>query len=143
MGRFQFRLQALYDLRRHMEKEQKDALAREKQRLDALRAEAERLSDQFSCWSRKYLVCGEQGMSPAQAAQISGYLSELERLIRENARQTVRQEAEMEKARQALVEKMKDRKVMDTLHDKQQASFQAQERLKDEKEIEEIISNRL
>ena len=142
MSRFQFRLQALYDLRHQMEKEQKDALAREKQRLDGLLAEAERLADEFSGWSRKYLECGEQGMSPAQAAQISGYLGELERLIRENAQETVRQETVMEKARQELAEKMKDRKVMDTLHDKRQAEFQTQEQLKAEKEIEEIIINR-
>ena len=143
MARFTFRLKPVLELRRHLEQESRDALARERQVLSGLQDEGKRLSGEFKFWSRRYMKSAETGISPQEAVRISSYIEELNRLTEENAKAVARQNAVVEKERLALIEKMKDRKTIETLYDKQLAAFTENERKKAEKETEEIIAGRL
>lgn len=62
--KFNFRLQTVYDLRQHMESEQKDELARERQQLNELILDEQRLRENFSLWSFRYMERAKTGMSP-------------------------------------------------------------------------------
>jgi flagellar protein FliJ len=140
--KFKFRLQSVYDLRQHLESEQKDALTAAQQKLNELVAAREELNGRFDLWSKKYLALAREGMSPIDAVRIGKYLDDLGKGIMLASRQVEKQEAEVEKERLLLIEKMKDRKTMESLYDKQNERFIYDEGKKDEKEIEDLISSR-
>lgn len=140
--KFKFRLQTVYDLRKHLESEQKDALARERQKLNELIAEEQRLKVKFKLWSSRYLEAAGAGMSPSDAVIIGRYLDELQKSIIQAGRGIERQNAVVERERLLLIEKMKERKTIETLHDKQHERFNYDEGRRQEKEIEELITSR-
>lgn len=139
---FRFRLQTVYDLKQHMEDEQKDALARERIKLDNLAAEEQSLKQKLMFWSKRYLSSASEGISPIEVVQIGRYIEELNQNIIKTGRQIERQKAVVERERQLLIEKMKERKTLETLHDKQLERFKYEQGKEQEKEIEELISSR-
>lgn len=140
--KFKFRLQTVFDLKQHMESEQKDALARERQKLNELVAEQQKLKDKFKLWSARYLESAKTGMSPSDAVLVGRYLDELQKSIIKAGREIERQNAVVERERLLLIEKMKERKTIETLHDKQRERFCYEEGRRQEKEIEELITSR-
>lgn len=140
--KFKFRLQTVYDLRQHLESEQKDALTRERQKLNELVASKEELKASFKEWSKRYMLLAGKGMSPQDAVRIGQYLDEIDRNIIIVSRQIEKQQLNVENERKLLIEKMKDRKSMEKLFDKQRERFIYDENKKEEKEIEELISTR-
>lgn len=140
--KFKFRLQSVYDLRKHLESEQKDALMKERQKLDGLIAAKEELSERFDMWSQKYMKLAGEGMNPIDAVRIGQYLEDLSKNIVLALRKIERQEPIVESERILLIERMKDRKTMETLYDKQQERFRYDEGKKEEKVIEDLISSR-
>ena len=140
--KFKFRLQTVYDLRQHLEEEQKDTLAKERQKLGELVAAREALKNSFDTWSKKYMTLAVEGMSPIEAVRIDQYLDDLNKNIVLASRQIEKQTENVENERLILIEKMKDRKTMETLSDKQRERFRLEEARKEEKEIEELISSR-
>jgi flagellar FliJ protein len=140
--KFKFRLQSVYDLRQHMESEQKDELARERQKMDELVAEEQKLRESFALWSEHYMRSASTGISPKDAVLISNYLDELDKNIVITGRKIEQQNAVVERERLLLIERMKDRKTMDSLYDKQLDRFTYEQGRLDEKEIEELITSR-
>ena len=140
--KFKFRLQTVYDLRQHLEEEQKDTLAKERQKLGELVAAREALKSSFDTWSKKYMALAVEGMSPIEAVRIDQFLDDLNKKIVLASRQIEKQTETVENERLLLIEKMKDRKTMETLCDKQRERFRFEEGKKEEKEIEELISSR-
>jgi flagellar FliJ protein len=143
MARFKFRLKPIRELRKHIEQEYKDSLARERQILYGLQDEGKRLRDEFFFWSRQYMKNAEAGISPQEAVRINAYIEELNRLMDANEKADAAQSAVVEEARLELIEKMKDRKTLDTLYEKQFSSYTENERYKAERETEEMITSRL
>lgn len=140
--KFKFRLQSVFDLRQHLESEQKDALTKERQKLDELVAAREALNVKFDMWSKKYITLAGVGMSPIDAVRIGQYLEDITKDIVLTSRQVERQKANVEKQRLLLIEKMKDRKTMETLFDKQHERYRYDESKKEENEIADLISSR-
>jgi flagellar FliJ protein len=85
----------------------------------------------------------EAGISPQEAVRINAYIEELNRLMDANEKADAAQSAVVEEARLELIEKMKDRKTLDTLYEKQFSSYTENERYKAERETEEMITSRL
>lgn len=142
MGRFHFRLQAVQELRQHAEKEQQDALLRERRRLDALMTKSTRLADDFTRWSGRYLESGSRGLPALEMARIRAYLDELSGQIACNAAKIREQEAVVERERLRLVERVKERRIIDTLHDKKYTAFTQQQRRSSYKELEDQMAGR-
>jgi flagellar protein FliJ len=140
--KFKFRLQSVYDLRQHLESEQKDKLEKERQKLMELFAERENFKKNFELWSRRYMGLAGGGMTPTEAVRIGRYLDDLDKKIILISRQIEKQNDLVEKERLILIERMRDRKTMETLYDKQFERFRYDENKKEEKEIEELISSR-
>jgi flagellar FliJ protein len=143
MARFKFRLKPIQELRKHIEQEHKDALSREQQKLYELQDEGKRLKGEFTFWSRQYMRTAEAGISPQEAVRINTYLGELNSLIEGNDKAVAAQSIVAENARLELIEKMKDRKTLDTLYEKQFSSYTENERYKAERETEEMVTSRL
>jgi flagellar FliJ protein len=143
MARFKFRLKPIRELRRHIEQEYKDALSRERQSLYELQDEGKRLRGEFGFWSRQYIKNAEAGISPQEAVRINAYIEELNRLMDENDKAAAAQSTVVEDVRLELIEKMKDRKTLDTLYEKQFSSYTENEKYKAERETEEMITGRL
>lgn len=142
MGRFVFRLQPVYDLRKHAEKEQQDALARERQKLLEIERAGAALQAAFGNWSAAYVRSAREGMTPPEALRISNYIDELGHRLEENQKQAQQQNGVVEKERLLLIEKMKERKTLDKLYEKQLNAYREAERLRDEQEIEERVAGR-
>lgn len=142
MKKFVFRLAAVQNLRVYAEKQQKDALAREQQALTRLEQEEAALAAQEEIWSRRYLELCEQGTRPQRLAQVQAYLCEQRAQRRKNARRQREQREAVEKARELLLEKVRDRKSMDALYQKQLHDYLYEQKLQAEKELEEQVSVR-
>ena len=142
MKKFVFRLAAVQNLRVYAEKQQKDVLAREQQALALLEKEETELTAREADWSHRYLQFCEQGTSPQRLAQVQAYLSEQRARRRENAHKQRTQHAAVEKARELLLEKVRERKSMDALYQKQLKAYLYEQKLQAEKELEDQVSVR-
>ncbi|HEX2937564.1 MAG TPA: flagellar export protein FliJ [Ruminiclostridium sp.] len=140
--KFIFRLQSVFELRKHLESEQKDSLGRERQTLQKMTEEKELLQADFELWSKKYLALADKGMSPIQAVRINTYLSDIVNEIKVASRNIEKQTANVERERLLLIEKVKERKTIEALYGKQREQFIYDEGKKEEKEIEELITSR-
>ncbi|MDR3645588.1 MAG: flagellar export protein FliJ, partial [Clostridia bacterium] len=134
MSTFKFRLQSVYELRQQLEKEQKERFSSETERLNRMLAFNETLKREHSGWSQKFLEEAAVGISPADAVQIHGYLSEIEELQKQNEKRINSQIALVESERGRLVTKMQDRKIVETMRDRHFTVFNAQEQKKQETE---------
>lgn len=141
MARFVFRLQTVYELRVHEENDQKDRLAAERRKLEELHEYLERLEREVQYWSEYYIKQSKQGISPRKAAEIYHYLDEINRLIDEFNRKAEFQQSVVERERLELIEKMKERKIIESLKEKQAERFFAEEQKKQEIEVEELVIN--
>ena len=139
---FKFRLQTVFDLRQHLEDEQKDTLSRERVKLNELEAELQTLKNELLGWSQRYRESAGSGISPAEVMRIVRYLEELQKNINLQERSIERQNAVVERERLLLIEKMKERKTIEALCGKQRERFEYEESKRQEKEIEELISSR-
>lgn len=143
MRQFRFRLQQVLNYRSHLENEAKDRLAQERGKLARLVAEGDRLAAETLRWSEKYLETARTGLTPGEAMRIHFYMKELGRMQEENRRRAAAQTGAVEKVRAELLEKMKERKVMEILCDRQKARFEQEQRRREEKETEELVTERL
>ena len=143
MARFQFKLKPVLELRKYIEQEQKDTLAQERILLNQVQDELRNLREKFEFWSRTYIQSAESGTNPAEAVRMLRYIEELGSFIDKQVQLEAQQTVKVEKARLELIEKMKDRKTLDVLYDKQRFIHMENERIKTEKEIEEIVTGRL
>lgn len=142
MGNFNFRLQPVLKLKQQLEKEQKVQFSRIVSRLNELLAYGEELDSSYRQWSRKYLGEASQGVSPNTAGLICQYLSGLREAIEQNETAIRAQEEEVEKQRAVLIEIMKERKLLETLRERQYSRFMEEEQRKQEKSLEEMIASR-
>jgi flagellar protein FliJ len=140
--KFAFRLQSVYDLRKHLEDEQKDVYEKELRLLKELFDEKNRLENKFATWSSRYIRRAGEGMRPAELVTIGRYIEDINKSIATTGRQIERQSANVEKERLLLVERMKERKTMETLYDKQLTRFRYEQDRIEEKQIEELIASR-
>lgn len=143
MPRFKFRLQSIFDLRVHIENEQKDVYTVENIRLSELFETKGSLTSKFDLWSLKYMNAAEIGINVADASQIYHYLDDLKELIRRTEKQIEVQSQVVENERLILIEKMKDRKTLENLKERQFKLFCEEMQKKEEKDIEEIIVSTL
>lgn len=143
MARFKFRLRPVHELRKYVEQEQMDILAQERLTLAQIQDEIRNLREKYEFWARKYIQSAEAGVSPAQVVQMLRYIEELGKLIDRQETQEAKQTVKVEEARLELIERMKDRKTLDVLLEKQQLLHRKTELAKEEKEIEEIVTGGL
>lgn len=140
--KFKFRLQSVFDLKKHLEEEQKDAMAAAQQKLRELEAERDELINRHKTWSSKYMLLAKKGMTPVEAVRIGQYLDDLRKDIIVAGRNVEKQTLEVEKQRQLLVERMKERKTIESLYDKTKERFKLEEEKKEEKALEDLITSR-
>lgn len=140
--KFKFRLQSVFDLKKHLEEEQKDAMAAAQQKLRELEAQRDELVNKHKTWSQKYMSLAKKGMTPSEAVRIGQYLDDLRKDIIVAGRNIEKQTAEVEKQRQLLVERMKERKTFESLYEKTKERFKLEEERKEEKALEDLITSR-
>lgn len=136
---FKFRLQSILDLRVHIENEQKDIYAAENIRLSDLYENKEKLIQKFDMWSLKYMNKAEIGINATDATQFHNYLENIKELLKRIDKQIEVQQQVVENERLNLIEKMKNRKTLENLKERQYKLFCTIIQKKEEKEIEEIL----
>ena len=139
MGAFHFRLQSVLNMKEQLEKEQKEAFSQANAKLNELTEFGEKIEKEYRQWSFSYIQTAQAGTNPSDAIRIFSYLSELQELTEKNRERLKLQEEEVENQRVLLVEKMRERKLMETLRDRQCERFTKEEQKKQEKETEDMI----
>lgn len=143
MGRFVFRLQPVFDMKQHGEKEQKDKFSRAAAILNELVRQQQQLIQEYRDLSFKYIGSVRDGISPQQAIWYNNYFSELRRRLEENKKQTDIQCAKVEAERAELSRCIRERKTIAALRDKQFKIYLADEARAAEKQIDELVAARL
>lgn len=143
MGAFHFRLQSVLNMKQQLEKEQKEAFSQANAKLDELTEFGEKIENEYRRWSSSYIRAARTGTSPSDAIRICSYLSELQQLMEKNRERVEQQTEEVESQRVLLIEKMRERKLMETLRDRQCERFTKEEQKKQEKETEDMILARI
>lgn len=143
MESFTFRLQPVLKLKQQLEKEQKEQFSRVISKLNELLAYKEELENSYQLWSQKYLGETSVGVSSHEAGQICRYLLRLRETMEQNESKIKTQSEEVEKQRTVLIEKIKERKLLETLRERQYKRFMEEEQRKQEKAVEEMIISRM
>ena len=137
---FNFKLERVLEYRRQLEEQAILALSRarigrdkEKARFDGLRAE---LAQQ------RFILGGSAGMPGAERWLVVNYISALERDVKDSGIRLHYLELAVEQSRQELVEKARERRLLDKLKDKQAARHAKEEQLKEQRGYDETTTIR-
>ena len=142
MSVFRFPLQSLLDLRGQMEKEGRETYAREFRRLQDFEELSRQIEQEQARWSKQFLARAGAGFSPAAAEQIGAYLIGLGDLKRRSDLRVQSQRAVVEKTREELVSRMKDRKLMEALHGRRLEAWRLAEQQQSQREVDDLLSER-
>lgn len=142
MGKFVFRLQSVFDLKSHGEKEQKDKFSRAVAVFNELERRGGQLEGNYKKLSLRYLGSAEEGIRPQLAAWYHNYFTELRKEIEENAKKVSEQAMRVEAERAELARCIRERKTIGALRDKQYQQYIADEARAAEKQIDEMVAAR-
>ncbi len=122
---FTFPLEALLSQRRAVENAKRQHLAQTQQLLNEAQHRLERLESDFAAWVNAW--------DPNRVRAVT----ELERSIAELRAVAQRYKLEVDEARAALLEAMRDRKALELLKKRRFAEYSAREARKEERELDE------
>ena len=142
MGKFKFRLQSFLGVKEKMEEQKKIEYGRALQKLEE---EKQRLQD-FEREKASYInLCREtieNNISPSEFRTYSDYIELLKKKMRAQVK-VIEQTAEIvERRRLELVDAMKERKMLDTLKERDYEQFLKDELMAEQKLVDEIVSYR-
>lgn len=140
MAKFKFRLQNYLNIKEKLEDQKRNeygqavsVLDRENQKKSAIQQEKADNIEEFR--SR----VGSK-IDPVSFQGYNLYIGVLERKETEQKKIVLEAEREVEKKRLELVEKMRDRKTIETLKEKDYENYINEEKLAEQKQVDEIVS---
>lgn len=133
---FRFKLERVLDFRRQAEEQAMMALSRAREEVRLQEAEVLRLESDLAAHERTYY--DKPDMSAAELWLWRQYKERLLLDLSQSRARLADLEARAEKARKVLVEKAKDRKIMEKLKTRQAETHAREERLQEQKEYDEM-----
>lgn len=140
MGRFCFSLQNILNMKEKLETQAKNEYA---QANAHLLMEQEKLWQLENRWQENRNLLKKELETSLTLKKIRKLRQDgevLENYIQQQKLVIVRCEAEVENARKKLTEAMKERKIFEKLREKAWRQFQKEELLKEQKEVDELVS---
>lgn len=141
MKRFVFTMQTLLNVKNTMEKQHKAELAECSARLDEFRRRQEdNYAVQLSLGDR-YREALTEGLRVYEIPQWQGAFIQIREQIAYQAKVIEQAEAERERVQRLLVETMRERKMLETLRDKQYEEYKSAQRAEDAAVLDDYMSN--
>ena len=142
MPKFIFRLQGYLELKSKMEDQRKQEYGQAMSELDRERGKLVMLETRRADTVSAFREGLHGGISPHTAGSYNDFLTGLKESINAQTGRVRRAEAEAERRRAALTEAMKERKMLETLRDKDYTEFIHEQNLAEQKAADEIVSFR-
>ena len=142
MARFNFRLESILNLKAKVEDLRKNEFGRAMAILEQERhkkAQLEAAKEQTIQTLREQII---KGIGYLAINSYNQYIETTKRRIFAQERVILKAEADVETARVALVEAMRDRKTLDILKDKDYEEFLIEEKKEEQKVVDEIVTYR-
>ena len=140
MRQFQFRLQSLLDVRKRYEEQAQANLGFQEQIMAGLVAEREFLGQAIKNQRERLVFTDEESVSLDALRQDQRWLSRLERDYQEKEDQIIKSRERLEQLRLELVQRTKDREIMDKLKERDYIVWQKESRRLDQVALDEISS---
>ena len=142
MARFVFSMQNILNMKEKLEDQEKNNFAQANLRLQEAIAEQEVLEQRLVAAKKKL----QQDISDALDVRTIRSQEDAVEILRMYVRQQIlvvkQREKEVEVARERLNEAMKERKTFEKLREKALEAFLAEENLREQKEVDELVSYR-
>jgi len=142
MPRFNFRLQGYLELKTKLEDQRKEEYGQAMSDLERERSKLAMFEAQRSETISSFREDISKGIKPQSADSYNNYLTWLKKSIVMQEGRVQRAEEEAERRREALIEAMKERKMLETLKEKHYADFIREQNLAEQKAADEIVSFR-
>ncbi|GAB6137654.1 flagellar export protein FliJ [Halanaerobaculum tunisiense] len=141
MKEFEFRLQSLLDLREQEEQALEKELFELKSSYNEVKEELAEVQTDKQKWHQKLNEASQQGITAQQLERYRNYITYLEGEIEELALQLEYWQEQVADCQQRLLEKVKQRKVLSKLKERQYESYQEEYLQQRQKLDDEIAIN--
>ena len=139
---FRFRYQRVLDVRRQQEKAKAQEVARQQAAVLKQRREVENLERAWQDARSQWLRAGNEGVSAQALQEQIRYLEGLRSRIEDARAELARLVDGLNRAREELVELMKQRKVLEKLEEKARAAYEARQNRLDQLLLDETATSR-
>lgn len=142
MARFVFSLQNILNMKEKLEDQAKNDFAQANLRLQEAIAEKEALKQRLQEEKRKLQQDISEALDIRKIRQREDAVEILRMYVRQQMLVVKQREKEVEVAREHLNEAMKEKKTFEKLREKAFEAYMAEENLREQKEVDELVSYR-
>lgn len=142
MARFRFSLQNILDMKEKLEDQAKNDFAQANRRLQEAIAEKEALELRLKEEKKKFQRDLSAALDIGKIHQREDAIDILRMYVAQQMLVVKQREKEVEVAREHLNEAMKEKKTFEKLREKAFEAYMAEENLREQKEIDELVSYR-
>lgn len=142
MARFRFSLQNILDMKEKLEDQAKNNFAQANRRLQEAIAEKEALELRLKEEKKKFQRDLSAALDIGKIHQREDAIDILRMYVAQQMLVVKQREKEVEVAREHLNEAMKEKKTFEKLREKAFEAYMAEENLREQKEIDELVSYR-
>lgn len=140
MAKFKFRLQTLLNLKEQLEKNAKNELGAAIKKLEEEKSRLRQIDNEIDLCSAEFRDACKGSIVPEKIKEIKRYLEYLDKKRKNQVLAVKREQENVDKIREKLVEIMKERKVLENLKDKDFQEFLAEEDKKERQLVDELVS---
>lgn len=142
MARFVFSLQNILNMKEKLEDQEKNHFAQANLRLQEAVAEQEALERRLAREKERLQQEISASLDIKKIRQREDAVEIIRMYVRQQILEVKKREKELEVARERLSEAMKERKTFEKLREKAYEAFLIEENLKEQKEVDELVSYR-
>jgi len=140
MKRFEFKLQALLNFRKHLERMAQQDMAKTVMEVADCEQQIDSLQVTHVQSAQRVELLVEKGISAKEFKQHYDYMGSLTRMIAEEKQRKIQLKKSLEKKRLALKKTSIDKKAMERLREKQAKEYNQELLVAEQKELDEISS---
>jgi len=140
MAKFKFRLQTFLNLKEQFEKNAKNELGIAIKKLEEEKAKLAAIEKEIESSLNKFRDACQGNIVPEKIKELKRYLEYLDKKQQEQILNVKREQQNVDKIREKLVEIMKERKVLENLKDKDFQEFVKEEEKVERQLVDELVS---
>ena len=140
MGKFVFKLQAVFNLKKQIENNLKNELGKAVQELERQKKKLKDIEFERAIYYQEINVKSSSGISVGKLKEFSSYISHLNEKIDHQKNNIKRAQKSVDKYREQLIIAVQERKMMEKLREKKYEEFMKEQQREEQKIIDEIAS---